>query len=97
MIVRFTPAARDELRDILTYIEERNPVGARKVASRVRRALDLVVEFPQHGAPTDVPGIRRVLALPYPYVIFYEVLTNEIVVHRVRHVRRERIAPRAQD
>lgn len=95
MIVRFTPAARDELRSVLAYIEERSPAGARKVAARIRRTLDLVVEFPKHGAPTDDPGIRRVLALPYPYVIFYEPLKDEVVVHRVRHVRRERIAPRA--
>lgn len=97
MIVRFTPAAREELREVLAYIEERNPAGASKVASRMRRALDLVVEFPLHGAPTDDPGIRRVLALPYPYVIFYEALADEIMVHRVRHVRRERIAPRTQN
>jgi hypothetical protein len=38
-----------------------------------------------------------VLALPYPYVIFYEPLTDEIVAHRVRHARRERIAPRTQE
>jgi toxin ParE1/3/4 len=97
VIVRFTPAARAELRDVIAYIEERNPVGARNVASRIRRALDRVAEFPLHGAPTDDPGIRRVLALPYPYVIFYEALTDEILVHRVRHVRRERIAPRTQN
>jgi plasmid stabilization system protein ParE len=97
VIVRFTPIARDELRDVLTYIEERNPAGARRVAARIRRALDLVLEFPQQGAPTDDPGIRRVLALPYPYVILYEPLKDEIAVHRVRHVRRERIAPRTQN
>lgn len=96
MIVRFTPTARSELWDILVYIKERNPAGARNVAARIRRALDRIVAFPHHGRPTSDPGIRLILALPYPYMIFYEPLESEIVVHRVRHARRERIAPRTQ-
>jgi toxin ParE1/3/4 len=56
-----------------------------------------VVAFPQLGAPTDTSGIRRVLALPYPYVIFYEAMADEIVVHRIRHTRRDRISLRTQD
>jgi plasmid stabilization system protein ParE len=67
------------------------------VAARIRRAIDGVVAFPQLGAPTDTLSIRRVLALPYPYVIFYEPLADEIVVHRIRHTRQDRVSPRTQD
>jgi hypothetical protein len=34
-------------------------------------------------------GIRRAVARPYPYVIFYRPDTTGIVVHAVRHAARE--------
>ena len=35
--------------------------------------------------------IRKIRVLPivhYPYVVFYEVLEDEVVVHHIRHGRR---------
>ena len=33
--------------------------------------------------------MRRIPATPYPYLIFYEVSGDEIVVHAVRHSARD--------
>jgi plasmid stabilization system protein ParE len=37
------------------------------------------------GARTSSKRLRRLIARPYPYLIFYEVSDDEIVIHGVRH------------
>ena len=37
------------------------------------------------GRLTSEPGLRRIGALPYPYVIYYEVIARDVVVVGVRH------------
>jgi plasmid stabilization system protein ParE len=41
------------------------------------------------GARTDDSAIRRLVATPYPYVVFYEIADDEIIVHAVRHAARD--------
>lgn len=38
---------------------------------------------------TDDPTIRRINTWPYPYLIFYEVREDEIIIHAVRHGARD--------
>ena len=45
--------------------------------------------YPLAGAATDDPIIRRIVARPYPYLVFYEITDEEIVIHAVRHGARE--------
>jgi toxin ParE1/3/4 len=40
------------------------------------------------GVPTHDPDIRRLTALPYPFLIFYEVADDEILIHAIRHAAR---------
>jgi hypothetical protein len=42
---------------------------------------DILVRHPRLGIRTDEPGIRRVTTTPYPYLIFYEIAGEEIIVH----------------
>jgi toxin ParE1/3/4 len=95
MKVRYTPAAFAELQSIVEYIGIRSPQGARRVQARIKQSIDLLIDFPFIGTPTDDPVVRRTLALPFPYVIFYEVTADEIVVHSVRHARRRPRPPHA--
>jgi toxin ParE1/3/4 len=41
------------------------------------------------GARTDDPLIRRLPITPYPYLIFYEPKSDEIIIHAVRHASRD--------
>jgi toxin ParE1/3/4 len=45
--------------------------------------------YPGIGTRTDDPTIRRMTALPYPYVIFCEATDGEIIIHAVRHAARD--------
>ena len=57
--------------------------------ARIHVTIELLLRHPFAGAKTDDPSIRRMPTNPYPYVIFYEVLNDEIIIHAVRHGARD--------
>lgn len=85
MKLRYTTRAAAELEAALAYIDERSPQGARHVKSRIRSVVALLIERPYAGRTTSRNGLRRIVAYPYPYLIFYRVTDTEIIVHGVRH------------
>lgn len=85
MKLRYTPDAIADLRKVLAYIETQSPHGARKVQARIQRLINLTLDHPHLGARTRSKRLRRLVARPYPYLIFYEVAGDEIVIHGVRH------------
>ena len=89
MRLRYTLPALADLDQILDYIVSRSPQGARNVQARIRTVIDLLVQYPYVGTPTADPSIRRITTPPYPYLIFYEVAGDEIVIHAVRHGARD--------
>jgi toxin ParE1/3/4 len=74
--------------DILDYLEARSPQGAESVKRRLKAAIDLLADHPESGRATNKADLRRLLANPYPYVIFYRTDTTGIVIHGVRHTAR---------
>jgi toxin ParE1/3/4 len=48
----------------------------------------LLCAYPQIGVQTDEPGIRRIVARPYPYLIFYEPTETTLIVHAIIHAAR---------
>jgi toxin ParE1/3/4 len=89
MRLRYTRPALADLDNILQYIAVQSSHGAVRVYSRIQAILDLLLTYPNIGARTDDPSIRRVTTLPYPYLIFYEIAGDEVVVHAVRHAARD--------
>ena len=85
MRLRYTLPALAELDAILEYIEARSPQGARRVQSRIKVLVDLLLLHPHIGVRTDDPTIRRLTVPPYPYLVFYEPTESEIIIHAVRH------------
>lgn len=89
MRLRYTLPALADLNSILDYIAVHSPQGARRVQSRIKAVIDLLVQHPRMGRRTSDPVIRRISATPYPYLVFYEVTETEIIVHAVRHTARD--------
>jgi toxin ParE1/3/4 len=72
--------------EILDYIEARSPQGAENVKRRLQAVIGLLADHPDAGRRVANKGnLRRIIATPYPYVIFYQPGTTEIVIHGVRH------------
>jgi plasmid stabilization system protein ParE len=74
---------------MLSVISSHSPKGGRRVQSRIQTFIELLADHPFIGARTDDPSIRRLPVPPYPYLIFYEVTGDEVVVHTVRHAARD--------
>jgi toxin ParE1/3/4 len=86
--LRYTPKALAELADILAFIAERSPQGAGNVQRRIQTITSLLIQYPQSGQLTSVSGLRRIAAIPYPYLIFYELAAADIIIIGVRHAAR---------
>ena len=86
--VRYTRRALRQLTEILDYLDARSPQGADNVKRRLRAVVDLLADHPNSGRLTRKDGIRRAVARPYPYVIFYQPDPTGIVVHGIRHAAR---------
>ena len=89
MRLRYTLPALADLESILDYAVDRSPQGASRIHARIRAVTDLLLRYPQAGAMTDDPTIRRVTTTPYPYLVFYEATDAEIIIHAVRHGARD--------
>jgi toxin ParE1/3/4 len=88
--VRYTPRAFRELEDIFAYIDDHSASGGRNVKSRIHAITELIASNPHAGRRVGKRGLRRFAAFPYPYLIVYQVLADEIVIQGVRHAARDR-------
>ena len=59
MKVRFTVDALLHIAAIHAYINERNPVAATRVVTRIRAAAERLGDSPQIGHPGTVPDTRE--------------------------------------
>jgi toxin ParE1/3/4 len=87
--IRYTSPALAELNSILDYIAAHSPQGAIRIQTRIQAVIGLLLIHPHIGVRTDDPTIRRLITLPYPYLVFYEVTETEIIIHAVRHAARD--------
>jgi addiction module RelE/StbE family toxin len=87
--LRYTRPALADLDGLADYVGPRSPVGLRRVRQRIKTLIENLPAHPYLGKRTDDPTIRRLIASPYPYLIFYEVTEAEIIIHAVRHGARD--------
>jgi plasmid stabilization system protein ParE len=92
MRVRLTRRAAAQLEAIFNYIARDNPAAAAAVAARIQERARRLAHFPYSGRPSGEPGIRVVVATPYPYLLCYHVNAkrSEVQILRVLHGARER-------
>lgn len=89
MKLRFTPEALSEFRELLEYTESHSRQGAVNINARIQRILKNLADYPLSGTMTNVADMRRIAVTPYPYLIFYLVAPDEIVIVGIRHAARD--------
>ncbi|MGC6031591.1 type II toxin-antitoxin system RelE/ParE family toxin [Enterobacter kobei] len=83
------PSARDDLRQIVTYIARENPPAARRLKIRLEASVLPIAEHPYLYSPSDrIPGLREIVAHPN-YIVLYRVAASRIEVVNVVHARRQ--------
>jgi toxin ParE1/3/4 len=85
----FTRRATRQIEAIIAYIARESPQGARRVRARLQTVTGLLIEQPYLGHVTDLAGVRRLLVTPFPYVIFYRITEDAVIIQRVRHTSRD--------
>jgi len=83
--LRYTLRGAAELDEVLASIAARSPQGSRRVQARIHIIINLLLQHPRAGQLTNKGRLRRIIASPYPYLIFYRATEDEIVIHGVRH------------
>jgi toxin ParE1/3/4 len=85
--IRYLPKAVQQLDAIFTHIAARNPSAAIRVGAAIRRGIERLADFPRSARQSEVPGIRELAIVRYPYIVFYAVdeQRQEVHVLRVRH------------
>jgi plasmid stabilization system protein ParE len=93
LTLRFDDRALDDLRQIRSYIAERSPSGAERVRHHIVHTIDNLTDFPFLGKATDEPRVRILVMTKYPYLVFYSVVKDKVVILHIRHAARQPIDP----
>jgi len=87
-VLRYLPAAQDDLISILDYIAEDSPVRAEEFVADVENRIGLLERNPLLGRTPRHLKLReygyRVLIVR-SYLVFYMIRGNIIEIHRVVH------------
>jgi plasmid stabilization system protein ParE len=92
MNLRFTRRAARDLEDIADYIREQNAVAATHVRAAIIRSLQTLALFPHIGRRQTTDGVRKFVARPYRYLVYYAVddAAKEIAILTIQHPARGR-------
>jgi plasmid stabilization system protein ParE len=95
--ITVSPVAFDEISNIAEYITKANCKSiADKVVSRIYETIDSLMLYAKLGNSVkdrfDIESdYKFVVALPYPYLIFYKIQSLEIIIGHVIDGRRDYI------
>jgi toxin ParE1/3/4 len=70
----------------------RSAMAAKAVVKAIRTSARLVEKYPKIGRASDIEGVRVLSVVKYPYLVYYMIRPDEVVIAHVRHGARE--APR---
>lgn len=89
MIVRFHPAALQELREAEWYIEERRPGWGARFRVEVAEVIRFVLEKAQASEAFRRKGTGSVKVARFPYRVFYRTMPDELRIRAVYHSKRK--------
>jgi toxin ParE1/3/4 len=87
--LRYAPRARSDIAQIYEYIARHDTRAATAVVRQIRSASGLLAQYPGLGQETDIPGVRVLPTVRYPYLIYHRVRDSELIIIHVRDGRRD--------
>lgn len=90
MRIRYTKTALGQIDRALGYVAERSPRAAVDIEARLQEIIAFILEYSEAGEATSLAGARRIVLRPYPYILFYRVVGDQVVVSQFRHAARRR-------
>jgi toxin ParE1/3/4 len=83
MLVRWSPAAADDLQQISEYIRADDPDAAPRVAKRIYDRAAALGIHPYQGRHGRVAGTRELPLPPLPFIVVYRILEGAAAVEIV--------------
>jgi plasmid stabilization system protein ParE len=96
MNVVYAPRALRDLESISEYLKERSPHGTVNVLGAIKASIDTLGYFPQIGRPIDDAGHRRVPVPRYPFVVFYRIAEDDLIILHIRHAAHRPLDPQTE-
>ena len=91
MKIAYARRALRDIGEILAYVQERSPRGARSVSVAIEHAIQACAHNPRATGRTDEPNVYRRPLGKYRYTISYRTLPNDEGIEVVRVVRSGRV------
>ncbi len=92
--ILYTPAAVDDVDEVFSYITQENLGAAEAMLCRINDGITRLAEYPNLGSVLSEDeytlvhrGYRFIVI--QPYLVFYRVLDEAVVIHRILHGRRD--------
>lgn len=82
------PVAYSDLDEIFDYVLAENPKAARRVLRDIMQKLSRLQDNPYSGAPLNERSLNKFhfrMVIASPYIAFYRVIGNQVIVYRVLH------------
>jgi len=92
--VKYTAAAVDDLDEIFSFISKDNADAAEALLGKLDHHIAGLAESPNRGSvlsEEDYTLVQRGyrFIIVHPYLVFYRITENTVIIHRVLHGRRD--------
>ena len=85
MRLTWSPRARGDIYAIHDWVRQHSEQGATRVIAEIRKTAELIARHPSIGRSTDRPPIRVLPVVRFPYLIYFVVQSDEVIILHVRH------------
>ncbi|MBU7006032.1 type II toxin-antitoxin system RelE/ParE family toxin [Phosphitispora fastidiosa] len=94
--VKYAPAAVDDMDEIFSYISKDNAAAAESLLDKLNDDIGNLAEFPNMGSVLSEDEFTLVnrgyrFIVIHPYLVFYRIIKNTVIIHRILHSRRDYI------
>lgn len=92
--IKYTPVAVDDMDEIFSYISQDNIAAAEMMLEKINERIIKLAEFPNMGSVlsdeeyTIIQSGYRFIVV-HPYLVFYRIIDNTVIIHRILHSRRD--------
>ncbi|TET52141.1 MAG: type II toxin-antitoxin system RelE/ParE family toxin [Actinomycetota bacterium] len=92
--IKYTPVAIDDMDEIFSYISKENITTAELMLEKISNKITRLSKFPNMGSvlsDEEYTLVKRVyrFIIAQPYLIFYRIIDNTIIISRILHGRRD--------
>ncbi|HAR94464.1 MAG TPA: type II toxin-antitoxin system mRNA interferase toxin, RelE/StbE family [Deltaproteobacteria bacterium] len=85
MRLEWTLKAFGDLRQAGEYIATDNPEAAKRMAARIKEAVEYLIDHPNMGRPGRLVNTRELVVSGTPFIVVYWVKGAAIQILRVLH------------